>query len=30
MLKGIPPMISPELMKVLSEMGHSESGDCRR
>lgn len=24
MLKGIPPIISPELMKVLMEMGHSD------
>ncbi len=24
MLKGIPPIISPELLKVLMEMGHSD------
>ena len=24
MLKGIPPIISPELMKVLLEMGHGD------
>lgn len=24
MLKGIPPIISPELLKVLCEMGHSD------
>src|SRR4051794_38568761 len=24
MLKGIPPIISPELMKVLMEMGHGD------
>ena len=24
MLKGIPPIISPELMKILMEMGHSD------
>lgn len=24
MLKGIPPIISPELLKVLSEMGHGD------
>ena len=24
MLKGIPKIISPELLKVLSEMGHSD------
>lgn len=25
MLKGIDPMISPELLKVLCEMGHSDT-----
>lgn len=25
MLKGIPPIISPELLKVLCEMGHSDT-----
>lgn len=25
MLKGIPPILSPELLKVLCEMGHSDS-----
>ena len=25
MLKGIPKIISPELLKVLSEMGHSDT-----
>ena len=24
MLKGIPKILSPELLKVLSEMGHSD------
>ena len=24
MLKGIPPILSPELLKVLCEMGHSD------
>lgn len=31
MLKGISPMISPELLKVLAEMGHADEiviGDC--
>lgn len=25
MLKGIPPIISPELLKILCEMGHSDT-----
>ena len=24
MLKGIPPLLSPELLKILCEMGHSD------
>lgn len=31
MLKGISPMISPELLKILAEMGHGDTivlGDC--
>lgn len=31
MLKGISPMISPELLKILAEMGHGDElviGDC--
>ena len=24
MLKGIPPIISPELLKILAEMGHGD------
>ena len=24
MLKGIPPMISPELLKIIAEMGHGD------
>ena len=24
MLKGIPPIISPELLKILCEMGHGD------
>ena len=24
MLKGVPPILSPELLKVLCEMGHSD------
>lgn len=31
MLKGIPPVLSPELLKVLAEMGHGDElvvGDC--
>ena len=24
MLKGIPPILSPELMKILLEMGHGD------
>ena len=26
MLKGIPKNLSPELLKILMEMGHGESG----
>ena len=26
MLKNIPPILSPELLKVLCEMGHGEIG----
>ena len=25
MLKGIPPVLSPELLKVLAEMGHGDT-----
>ena len=25
MLKGIPPMISPDLLKILAEMGHGDT-----
>ena len=25
MLKGIPPIISPDLLKVLAEMGHGDT-----
>ncbi|MDR3050342.1 MAG: fucose isomerase [Oscillospiraceae bacterium] len=31
MLKGIPPILSPELLKILAEMGHGDElviGDC--
>jgi len=31
MLKGIPPALSPELLKILAEMGHGDElviGDC--
>jgi L-fucose mutarotase len=31
MLKGIPPILSPDLLKVLAEMGHGDDlviGDC--
>jgi len=31
MLKGIPPVLSPELLKILAEMGHGDElviGDC--
>jgi L-fucose mutarotase len=31
MLKGIPPILSPELLKVIMEMGHGDElvlGDC--
>ena len=24
MLKGIPPILSPELLKILAEMGHGD------
>jgi len=31
MLKGVPPIITPELLKILAEMGHGDElviGDC--
>ena len=30
MLKKIPKILSPELLKVLSEMGHGDFPACRR
>ena len=30
MLKNIPPILSPELLKVLCEMGHGDEINSRR